>query len=145
MKERVALEAVRHQYVVSFAGFYGEFRGKLLVGIEKKVLEKTDLIPYIDRVTVSPFGQATPAFLKEYFTVVPINEAELHGDESLLQQGLGLAVLPELAVVKALKIGDRIVLNAVLAKKMLMREKGGDPELWAQYVLKSYLKGKTAL
>lgn len=145
MKERVALEAVRHQYVVSFAGFYGEFRGELLVGIEKKVLEKTDLIPYIDKVTVSPFGQATPAFLKAYFTVVPINEAEFYSDESLLQQGLGLAVLPELSVVKALKIGDRIVLNAVLAKKMLMREKGGDPELWAQYVLKSYLKGKPAL
>ena len=144
MKERVALEAVRHQYVVSFAGVYGEFRGELLVGIEKKVLEKTDLIPYIDKVTVSPFGQATPAFLKEYFTVVPINEAELHSDESLLQ-GLGRAVLPELSVVNHLKIGDRIVLNAVLAKKMLMREKGGDPELWARYVLKSYLKGKTTV
>ena len=143
MKERVALEAVRHQYVVSFAGVYGEFRGELLVGIERKVLEKTDLIPYIDKVTVSPFGQATPAFLKEYFTVVPINEAELHSDESLLQ-GLGRAVLPELSMVNHLKIGDRIVLNAVLAKKMLMREKGGDPELWARYVLKSYLK-ETAL
>ena len=65
---------------------------------------------------------------------------------SLLQQELALAVLPEtVAVPETLKIGDKIVLNAVLTKKMLMRKKGGDPALWARYVLKSYLKGKTEL
>lgn len=148
MKERVALEALRHQYVVSFAGFYGGFREELLVGIEEKALKKTDLIPYIDKVTISEFGQArAPAFLKKHFTVVPINEAEFHIDESLLQQELGLAVLPEtVGVPETLRIGDRIVLNAVLTKKMLMRKEGGDPDLWARDLLKNYLlKGKTEL
>ncbi|KYK34082.1 MAG: hypothetical protein HXS48_26465 [Theionarchaea archaeon] len=148
-KERVALEALRHQYVVSFAGVYGEFRGKTLVGIEEKVLKKTDLIPYIDKVTISGFEKQkrTPLFLKEHFTVVPVNEEELDIDESLLQQELGLAVLPEhVPAHEPLKVGDKIVLNAVLSKEFLMREKGGNPELWARNLLRNYLvKGKTEL
>ena len=148
-KERVALEALRHQYVVSFAGFYGEFRGKKLVGIEEGVLRKTDLIPYIDRIIVSRFEEQnkTPTFLKEHLTVVPISEEEFDIDESLLQQELGLAVLPEdVNVCRKLEIGDKIVLNAVLSRKMLMWEKGDDPELWVRNVLKNYLlKRKTEL
>ncbi len=148
-KERVALEALRHQYIVSFAGVYGGFRGKTLVGIEEQTLEKTDLIPYIDRVSISKLEEVNraPAFLKNHFTVVPITEGELDVDESLLQQKLGLAVLPEHADVhEKLVVGDRIVLNAVLSKKFLMREKGGDPALWARNLLKNYLcKGETKL
>jgi hypothetical protein len=148
-KERVALEAVRHQYVVSFAGFYGEFRGKPLVGIEENVLKKTDLIPYVHRVTISKLegSNITPAFLKKHFTVVPLNEGEFDFDESLLQQNLGLCLLPShITMHRKLEIGDRIVLNAVLSKTFLMREKGGDPDVWAQYLLKNYLeRGKPEL
>lgn len=145
--ERVVLEALRYQYVVSFAGFYGEFRGRLLVGIEEKALQKTDLIPYIDRVTISRLEERTPLFLREHFTVVPVNEEECDIDDSVLQQELGIAVLPEDAVIRErLEIGDRIVLNAVLSKKFLMHEKGGNPESWATYLLRNYLtKRKTGL
>lgn len=149
MKERVALEALRHQYVVSFAGFYGEFQGKSLVGVEEKVLAKTDLVPYVDRVTISKLEKQSrvPAFLKEHFTVVPINEAEYNLKESLLQQELGFAVLPEkVSFHENLEIGDKIVLNAVLSRKFLMREKGGDPVVWARHLLRNYLlKGEPEL
>jgi hypothetical protein len=149
MVERMALEAVRHQYVVSFAGFYGEFQNKTLVGIEEKVLKKTDLIPYLDMVTISKFDSRsrTPAYLKEHFTVVPINEKELHINESLLKQKLGLAFLSKnVSLSESLEIGDKIVLNAVLAKKFLMREKGGTPEKWAEYLAKNFLsRGRTEL
>lgn len=125
--ERVALETLRHQYVVSFAGFYGGFRGMKLVGIEEDVLKKMDLVPYIDRITVSKFEEKNkmPAFLKEHLTVVPVSEEEFDIDESLLQQELGLAVLPDdVSICRKLEIGDRIVLNAVLSRKMLMWGKG---------------------
>jgi hypothetical protein len=146
-KERVALEALRHQYVVSFAGVYGGFWGKSLVGIEEKVLKRTDLIPYIDKVTISKLEGRTPLFLKEHFTVVPINEKECTIDESLLQQELGVAVLPgDVNFCERLEIGDKIVLNAVLSRRMLMREKGGEPEFWARNLLRTYLqKGKGEL
>lgn len=146
-KERVALEALRHQYIVSFAGVYGGFRGKTLVGIEENALKKTDLIPYVDQVTISKLEERNPVFLKEHFTVVPINEGECDIDESLLRQELGLAVLPENVTIReTLEIGDKIVLNAVLSKKFLMQEKGGNPELWARDLLRNYLlKGKTDL
>jgi hypothetical protein len=145
-RERVALEALRNQYVVSFAGFCGEFRRGRLVGIEERTLQKTDLIPYIDKVIISKLEQhRVPFFLKEYFTVVPITEEELDVDESLLQQELGLAVLPEKANLhEELEIGDKIILNAALSRKLLMREKGGDPERWARNLLRDYLlKGRT--
>ncbi|MGD2248738.1 MAG: hypothetical protein PVF58_10060 [Candidatus Methanofastidiosia archaeon] len=145
MVERMALEAVRHQYVVSFAGFYGEFKNKTLVGIEEKVLKKTDLIPYLDRVTISKFESQsrTPAYLREHFTVVPVNEREFSINTSLLKQKLGLAFLSEnVSLSESLEIGDKIVLNAVLAKKFLMREKGGNPEKWAEYLTKNFLSKK---
>jgi hypothetical protein len=144
-RERVALEALRHQYVVSFAGFYGEFQRRTLIGIEERTLKKTDLIPYIDKVIISRLEQhRVPFLLKEHFTVVPIDEEELDVDESLLHQELGLAVLPENANLhEKLEIGDKIILNAVLSKKLLMCEEGGDPERWARNLLKDYLlKGK---
>ena len=138
--ERMVLEALRHQYVVSFAGFHGEFQGRLLVGIEEKALQKTDLIPYIDRVTIWGLEERTPLFLREHFTVVPINEEECDIDDSVLQQELGIAVLPEDAVIRGrLEIGDRIILNAVLSKKYMMHEKGGSPESWARNLLRNYL------
>lgn len=144
-KERVVLEAVRHQYVVSFAGVYDEFGGELLVGVEEKALEKTDLIPYIDKVTISRFGgrkrKRIPSFLKEHYTVVPVDERKCDIDESLFQQELGMAVLPEKAQLpEEVKVGDKIVLNAVLSKRFLMREKGGNPELWATYLIQNYLQ-----
>lgn len=145
--ERVVLEALRHQYVVSFAGFYGEFQGRLLVGIEEKALQKTDLIPYIDRVTIWRLEERTPLFLREHFTVVPVNEEECDIDDSVLQQELGIAVLPEDVLIQGgLEIGDRIILNAVLSKKCMMHEKGGSPESWARNFLRNYLaKRRTGL
>ncbi len=98
-----------------------------LVGIEEDVLKKMDLVPYIDRITVSKFEEKNkmPAFLKEHLTVVPVSEEEFDIDESLLQQELGLAVLPEdVNIYRKLEIGDKIVLNAVLSREMLMWEKG---------------------
>ena len=143
--ERVILEALRHQYVVSFAGFYGEFRGKLLVGIEESALKKTDLIPYIDRVTISTFGEGIPLFLKKHFTVVPLKEDQCSTEESLLQQELGIAVLPEDAAIgEHLNIGDRIILNAVLSKKFLMHGKG-NMEVWARNLLRDYVKRRTGV
>ncbi|MBU7017533.1 MAG: hypothetical protein HXS44_08490 [Theionarchaea archaeon] len=145
--ERVVLEALRHQYVVSFAGFYGEFQGRLLVGIEEKALQKTDLIPYIDRVTIWRLEERTPLFLREHFTVVPINEEDCDIDDSVLQQELGIAVLPEDVLIQGrLEVGERIILNAVLSKKSLMDEKGGNPESWARNLLRNYLvRTKTGL
>ena len=144
-KKRFIVEALRHQYVVSFAGFYGEFQDKSLVGVEKDALKETDLIPYIDIVTISKLEARTSLFSKEHFTVVPINEEECSIDESLLQQELGIAVLPEHSHQhEDLEIGERIILNAVLSKTFLMREKGGNPQLWAKNLLRTYLKkGKT--
>lgn len=145
MVERVALEAVRHQYVVSFAGYYGEFKEQTLVGIEEQVLKKTDLIPYIDKVTISKFESRNriPAYLREHFTVVPVNEKEHNITEPLLKQELGLAFLPKnISLSESLEIGEKIVLNAVIAKKFLMREKGGDPEKWVEYLLKNFLSSK---
>ncbi|KYK38920.1 MAG: hypothetical protein HXS46_12010 [Theionarchaea archaeon] len=142
-RERVVLEAVRHQYVVSFAGVYNEFGEELLVGVEEKALEKTDLIPYIDKVTIFRFGgrKRIPSFLKEHYTVVPVDENKCDIDESLFQQELGMAVLPEKAQLpEDVKVGDRIVLNAVLSKRFLMREKGGNPELWVTYLIQNHLQ-----
>lgn len=115
------------------------------MGIEESALKKTDLIPYIDRVTISTFGEGIPLFLKKHFTVVPLKEDQCSTEESLLQQELGIAVLPEDAAIgEHLNIGDRIILNAVLSKKFLMHGKG-NMEVWARNLLRDYVKRRTGV
>jgi hypothetical protein len=127
---RFPIETLRHVYVTPFGGFSPDIQpGE--VGVRAEALQRnTELQPWRDVVTIGKVeGTARiPFILKELFRVVPIDASMRDAWQRSLQ---GEAVLPPELPGEApesarldLAMGDDVLLNAVLARRVGFRAGG---------------------
>jgi hypothetical protein len=140
MTIELPVQPIKDWYVTLFGGRSRELNHDQ-VGINKENLEKTDLTPYVDKVSIRRLEgeRVVPLYLKKWFEVVPLDRSM---PDALSKSPHGEVVLPEEPQIinrpsyYDLNEKEPLILNSVLSKVLK------NPSDWSKLLLSSYIMKK---